>query len=207
MTIKIALLQSRSFPSKEESMAEHERLIAEAARNGANIICTQELCFTPYFCRTEDPDNFDLAETIPGPTTERFSALAAKYGVVLILSLFEFRAPFAHRLEVGPEFVEEREFRVAVAVAAGAVLRFHLLELLRRGGGLDRGDIDPGDEDLADLGVIESDGGLDQPALALLQDASVLDLVDHDLELVLGHGRLGCPGPPADGVGELGEAP
>ena len=85
MTIKIALLQSRSFPSKEESMAEHERLIAEAARNGANIICTQELCFTPYFCRTEDPDNFDLAETIPGPTTERFSALAAKYGVVLIL--------------------------------------------------------------------------------------------------------------------------
>ena len=93
MTIKIALLQSRSFPSKEESMAEHERLIAEAARNGANIICTQELCFTPYFCRTEDPENFDLAETIPGPTTERFSALAAKYDVVLILSLFEFRAP------------------------------------------------------------------------------------------------------------------
>lgn len=93
MTIKLALLQSRSFPSKAESMAEHERLIAEAAQNGANIICTQELCFTPYFCNDQDPAKFDLAEPVPGPVTERFAKLAEQYGVVLILSLFERRAP------------------------------------------------------------------------------------------------------------------
>ena len=93
MTIKLALLQSRSFPSKAESMAEHERLIAEAAQNGANIICTQELCFTPYFCNDQDPAKFDLAEPVPGPVTERFARLAEQYGVVLILSLFEHRAP------------------------------------------------------------------------------------------------------------------
>ena len=93
MTIKLALLQSRSFPSKAESMAEHERLIAEAAQNDANIICTQELCFTPYFCNDQDPAKFDLAEPVPGPVTERFARLAEQYGVVLILSLFEHRAP------------------------------------------------------------------------------------------------------------------
>ena len=93
MTIKLALLQSRSFPTKAESMAEHEQLIAEAAQNGANIICTQELCFTPYFCNDQDPAKFDLAEPVPGPVTERFARLAEQYGVVLILSLFEHRAP------------------------------------------------------------------------------------------------------------------
>ena len=93
MTIKLALLQSRSFPSKAESMAEHERLIAEAAQNGANIICTQELCFTPYFCNDQDPAKFNLAEPVPGPVTEQFAKLAKQYGVVLILSLFEHRAP------------------------------------------------------------------------------------------------------------------
>ena len=93
MSVRIALLQSRAYASRAESEAEHERMIAEAAANGANIICTQELCFTPYFCTVQDPANFDLAEEIPGRTTERFGKLAAKYNVVLILSLFEKRAP------------------------------------------------------------------------------------------------------------------
>lgn len=93
MSVTIALLQSRAFETREASIAEHEKRIAEAAENGANIICTQELCFTPYFCRTQDPANFDLAEPVPGPVTEHFSAIARQYQVVLILSLFERRAP------------------------------------------------------------------------------------------------------------------
>lgn len=93
MSVKIALLQSRAFETRESSIAEHEKRIAEAAANGANIICTQELCFTPYFCRNQDPANFDLAEPVPGPVTDHFSEIARKYQVVLILSLFERRAP------------------------------------------------------------------------------------------------------------------
>ena len=93
MSVKIALLQSRAFETRESSIAEHEKRIAEAAANGANIICTQELCFTPYFCRNQDPATFDLAEPVPGPVTDHFSEIARKYQVVLILSLFERRAP------------------------------------------------------------------------------------------------------------------
>ena len=66
--------------------------IEEAARLGARIICTQELFRSQYFCQSEDHDNFQLAEPVPGPTTETFSALARKLQVVIIASLFERRA-------------------------------------------------------------------------------------------------------------------
>ncbi len=99
--VKIALLQDRAYADKAESMRIHEAKIEEAAKNGAKIICTQELCFTHYFCNVQDPENFNLAERIPGAVTERFSALAKKLGVVLILSLFEHRAPgIAHNTAV-----------------------------------------------------------------------------------------------------------
>ena len=91
--IRIALVQDAERESKEAAFAALEKSIAEAAQNGAKIICTQELFPTPYFCRTQDPDLFDLADEIPGSVTERFSAVAKKYNVVLILSLFEKRAP------------------------------------------------------------------------------------------------------------------
>ena len=90
---RLALLQSRAFPSKEEALDHHESLIRRAAAEGAQIVVTQELFLTPYFCRTQDPEQFDLAEPVPGPATERFGALAAELGVVLVLSLFERRAP------------------------------------------------------------------------------------------------------------------
>lgn len=64
----------------------------EAARKGANIVCLQELFTSLYFCDVEDPGNFNLAETIPGPTTERFQALAKELDIVIIASLFEKRA-------------------------------------------------------------------------------------------------------------------
>ena len=66
--------------------------IKEAAANGAQIICLQELFSSLYFCNVEDHDNFKLGETIPGPTTEIMQKLAKELGVVLVVSLFEKRA-------------------------------------------------------------------------------------------------------------------
>lgn len=91
--IRIALLQDQAHPSKEMAFAHTERLIRIAAENRAEIICTQELFSTEYFCWKQDPAFFDLAESIPGPATERFAALAKKLGVVIVLSLFEKVAP------------------------------------------------------------------------------------------------------------------
>jgi N-carbamoylputrescine amidase len=70
-----------------------ERLIREAAAAGAELVLLPELFRSWYFCQTEDYDRFDLAEPVPGPTTERFGALAGELGVALVLSLFEERAP------------------------------------------------------------------------------------------------------------------
>jgi len=66
--------------------------IREAAGRGAQIICLQELFRSQYFCREEDARLFDLAETIPGPTTDRLCALAKELSVVIVASLFEKRA-------------------------------------------------------------------------------------------------------------------
>ena len=66
--------------------------IRDAAKSGAQIICTQELFLSQYFCREEDARMFDLAETIPGPSTARLCALAKELGVVIVASLFEKRA-------------------------------------------------------------------------------------------------------------------
>jgi len=89
----IALLQARAFPTKRESLAHHENLIREAAARGAQIIVTQELFLTPYFCTVQDPAHFDLADPLPGPLTDRLGTLAGELGVVLISSLFEKRGP------------------------------------------------------------------------------------------------------------------
>lgn len=90
---KIALLQSRGFATKAESLAHHVDLIRQAAGRGAEVVVTQELFLTDYFCRTEDPSRFDLAEPVPGPTSEVLGALAGELGVVLVASLFECRGP------------------------------------------------------------------------------------------------------------------
>ena len=90
--MKIALIQK-----SRTSDIQHNRLtlgesIRMAAVKGAQLIVFQELHNSLYFCQTESTDNFDLAETIPGPSTEYFSQLAREFGVVLVLSLFEKRA-------------------------------------------------------------------------------------------------------------------
>ncbi len=66
--------------------------IESAAAGGASIVCLQELFATPYFCQTEDHQNFELAETIPGPTTELLSETARKLNIVIVAGLFEKRA-------------------------------------------------------------------------------------------------------------------
>ncbi len=91
-TVRIGLIQVRDQGSAEANLAYTLDRIRQAAAGGAQIICTQELFTTSYFCRTQDPALFDLAESVPGPTTDALAALAAELGVVIIGSLFERRA-------------------------------------------------------------------------------------------------------------------
>ena len=91
--IKLGLVQSVGYATKEKSLARHLDLIQEAASRGAQIVCLQELFLTPYFCKREDTALFDLAEAVPGKTTDTLCKLAKKLGVVIIASLFEKRGP------------------------------------------------------------------------------------------------------------------
>ena len=91
-SIRIALLQGYDQGSKEVNLAYTIGRIREAALGGAKIICTQELFNLPYFCTIQDSENFNLAETVPGPTTDKLAMLAKKLEVVLIASLFERRS-------------------------------------------------------------------------------------------------------------------
>ncbi|MBI2077569.1 MAG: carbon-nitrogen hydrolase [Euryarchaeota archaeon] len=79
-------------PDPDANLGKALERIKEAAKKGAKIVCLQELFRSQYFCQTEDPRNFALAETIPGPTTKRLSDAAKKQGVVIVASLFEKRA-------------------------------------------------------------------------------------------------------------------
>ena len=90
--VRIALIQVREQGSAEANLSYTIEQIREAAAGGAQIICTQELFTSPYFCLTQDTECFDLAEPIPGPTSGALAALAGELGVVIIGSLFERRA-------------------------------------------------------------------------------------------------------------------
>lgn len=92
-TVKLGLVQTHATDSKEENLQRHIELIRKAAAKGAQMVCLQELFLTPYFCKREDTELFDLAEEIPGATTDTLGALAKELGVVIIASLFEKRAP------------------------------------------------------------------------------------------------------------------
>src|SRR5712691_3226323 len=79
-------------PDPETNLQRAIERIHDAAGRGAQIVCLPELFRTEYFCQREDAALFDLAESIPGPTTERMAALAKELGVVVVVSLFERRA-------------------------------------------------------------------------------------------------------------------
>jgi N-carbamoylputrescine amidase len=88
----VGLLQTACVRDTVANLDQTCEKMREAARQGAQIICTEELFRSQYFCREEDARLFDLAETIPGPSTKRLQPLAAELGVVIVASLFEKRA-------------------------------------------------------------------------------------------------------------------
>jgi N-carbamoylputrescine amidase len=90
--VKIGLIQTACSANPDANLRQTLALAERAARRGAQIICTQELFRSQYFCQTEDHANFKLAESIPGPSTDAFGKLAKKHRVVVIASLFEKRA-------------------------------------------------------------------------------------------------------------------
>ncbi|HEY0789989.1 MAG TPA: carbon-nitrogen hydrolase [Chthoniobacterales bacterium] len=90
--LKVGLVQMACTLDPAENVAKAVAHIREAARQGARIVCLQELFSSVYFCQVEDHKYFQLAEPVPGPTTERLSAVARELGIVLVASLFERRA-------------------------------------------------------------------------------------------------------------------
>jgi len=94
--MKIALIQQANSADTRGNIEKLKHNITVCARQGAELIVLQELHNGLYFCQVEDPANFDQAETIPGPSTEEFGALAKELGVVIVLSLFEKRAAGLH---------------------------------------------------------------------------------------------------------------
>lgn len=94
--IKVGLIQLTISENIGNNIAKLCAKVREAASKGANLVVLQELHNSLYFCQVEDPANFDLAETIPGPSTEIYGALAKELGIVLVTSLFEKRATGLH---------------------------------------------------------------------------------------------------------------
>jgi N-carbamoylputrescine amidase len=91
--LTVGLIQQGCTGDRDANLAVTVAGIEEAVAQGAHLILLQELHTGLYFCQTEDPAGFDLAEPIPGPTTQVLSDAAARWGVVIVASLFERRAP------------------------------------------------------------------------------------------------------------------
>src|SRR6266487_2783662 len=91
-TVVLGLVQTRCSPDPDANLKRTLRAAERAARDGAQILCTQELFRSQYFCQSADHKYFRLAETIPGTSTAAFQKLAKKHKVVIIASLFEKRA-------------------------------------------------------------------------------------------------------------------
>ena len=91
--MKVGLVQQANTADRAANIEKLQRHIRQAAAEGAELVVLQELHNGLYFCQTEDTSLFDQAEPIPGPSTELFGALSKELGIVLVLSLFERRAP------------------------------------------------------------------------------------------------------------------
>ncbi|MDF7806954.1 carbon-nitrogen hydrolase [Pontiellaceae bacterium B12219] len=91
--LKAGLVQQSCSADREANIEKSMAGIRRCAQQGAKLVVLQELHTSLYFCDVEDPANFDLAETIPGPSTDTFGALAKELGIVIVTSLFEKRAP------------------------------------------------------------------------------------------------------------------
>jgi len=91
--LKVALIQQSCSDNQTDTFAKTGSMVRQAAAAGAKLVALQELHNGTYFCQTEATEQFDRAEPIPGPATERLGALAKELGIVLVTSLFERRAP------------------------------------------------------------------------------------------------------------------
>ena len=89
---RVALVQMAMSERPEENLTKAQEMAHDAATAGATLICLPELFRTRYFCQTEDHRHFDLAEPVPGPSSERLAKVAGELGVVIVASLFEKRA-------------------------------------------------------------------------------------------------------------------
>ncbi|HTG80750.1 MAG TPA: carbon-nitrogen hydrolase [Geobacteraceae bacterium] len=92
-TLKVGIIQQSCTADRDANIAQSIAGIREVASGGAELVVLQELHTGLYFCQSEETHCFDLAETIPGPSTEEFGAVARELGVVIVTSLFERRAP------------------------------------------------------------------------------------------------------------------
>ncbi len=90
---KVGLVQMSMSADPQANLDKAAARVEEAARKGAQVVCLPELYRSPYFCQKEDAALVDLAETVPGPSTERLSAVARKAGVAVVVPIFEKRAP------------------------------------------------------------------------------------------------------------------
>ncbi|MEM6779025.1 MAG: carbon-nitrogen hydrolase [Planctomycetota bacterium] len=95
-SVRLGLIQLADTGSKQQSLDKTMEWIRKAANDGADIVCLQELFATCYPCQSEDHAMFDLAEPVPGPTSEALAALAKELQVVIVAPLFERRAPGLH---------------------------------------------------------------------------------------------------------------
>ncbi|HKQ68870.1 MAG TPA: nitrilase-related carbon-nitrogen hydrolase, partial [Polyangiaceae bacterium] len=89
---RLGLVQMACSSNASENVERAVANVREAAEQGAQIVCLQELFRTQYFCQREDPEIFDLAESIPGPTTDVFAKVAKECGIAVVVSLFERRS-------------------------------------------------------------------------------------------------------------------
>ena len=88
--IKAALLQTDWTGDKASMIDKHEEATREAAAQGAQVMCFQELFYGPYFCQVQEPEYYDYTEAIPdGPTTQRFQSIAKELGMVMVLPMYE----------------------------------------------------------------------------------------------------------------------
>ncbi len=92
-SLTVALVQQACGSTRDANLAESIKHIRQAKELGAELVLLPELHLGPYFCQVEDTENFNLAETIPGPTSEALGQVAKELGIVIVASLFERRAP------------------------------------------------------------------------------------------------------------------
>src|SRR4029450_13001528 len=93
----IGIIQDQATPAVAANLQRTERLVRDAARKGAQIVCLKELFQSPYFCKSQQSERFDLAESIPGPTTHAMQRLAEELAIVLVVPVFERQAAGGYR--------------------------------------------------------------------------------------------------------------